>query len=1181
MYKGHWRRWTAILVILLLIAAGGLRTVSSVTVYAGETGTPGEESISAWNVPPDEQAGVTPAENSRGGQPYARAIRQIGADRTLAIESETSTESVLASGLGTGTERNLAAEPDTESELEITAESEIWQTPEPGSDPSGDQEEYEASEGTGQAEYAAGTGAETEYEDSAENRQAPDLYGSELDRSLEDPAEVEPEADLSSEEARQQSSDASDAYEQSAENPESQPYDTAGAEPIDAADGQSPEATESVEGEEVTEQEDPLPAVGILAANSRMLLAPAAAASTVTLEDENYNIRYFIQSGYQAVCFGNADIELHTMGSLLVQGDLIEGPGSNGIADSAFSVKPSYIAGYVYGRQGFNNRQKQNPVQVLYVGSSNTITENGKKVNGVGSDEGYNHGGTVVYNDDYIDWEKLKSFMTSLSTTMLGGSTQTLTNFNDWQELTVSAGSNVTFSGIGSAKVKIKVSGANNNFTVINIPDSGTVYVPQVLTYNGQSLSTNEDNEDMPIIFNFPNATSVIVPSDMTPSFGHILAPNADVTIKSGNFNGMVVCNNFATYGEGHLRNYHGDLPEISTFHVYINKVDENGCGIAGARLTLRDSKGDIVKDTSGNQIGSFISTGSPVSFVLPEGVYTLSEEAAPDGYELAAPVTFTVDSKGNVIIDNEQQPSASVTMTDKSKPKEYSVKIRKVDEDGAAVVGADLTVTTADGTAGSFTTDGNDWILRVEPNIIYTVKELNVPAGYEQAEDILFEVSEDGTMTVHRAGEETGTVVTDGELVISMVDRKKPLEVTVGLGAEKLLKNGTLTGGEFTFVLEGVPNEKTDISQTWVDGYYEQVLEREGYWESVTYPGFWWNFWYPGYTQWIWHPPVYKKVWHPGQYEQSYETVTINPPMPEGSDEESHRKTAVNAGNGSVSFGSITFTEEGTWKYRITETAGLYRGEEDKSGLITYDTAVYYAVVTVTQNGNVLSASVTYQDESGNPLDPSQQNATEDGKPVFINEEQICPNLKLHKVNGQDCNLTPELYRQVAFSVTYTPKGAAESAPYPGEGENGYWIPGDDGYIDFGNLMPGTYVIEEKQAPADYMKLPEPVTVTVSREGIITLVGEPTNYVHMDENINSTEEVVYTTLDQVLVVRNYPYIEMPEAGRNSQLLCYILGPVISLAGLYILLRGRRQKTARAVRVAKPAGGRMGGGTPR
>ena len=1178
MYKGHRRRWTAILVILLLIAAGGLRTVSSVTVYAGETGTPGEESISAWNVPPDEQAGVTPAENSRGGQPYARAIRQIGADRTLAIESETSTESVLASGLGTGTERNLAAEPDTntESELEITAESEIWQTPEPGSNPSGDQEEYEASEGTGQTEYAAGTGAETEYEDSAENRQATDLYGSELDRSQEDPAEVEPEADLSSEEARQQSSDAPDAYEQSAENPESQPYDTAGAEPIDAADGQSPEATESVEGEEVTEQEDPLAAVGILAADSRMLLAAAAAASTVTLEDENYNIRYLIQSGYQAVCFGNAEIGQHTMGSLLVQGNLVEGIGVTGIADSVFSTKPSYIAGYVSGRQGFNNRQKQNPVQVLYVGSSNTISGDGKYLNGVGSAEGYNHGGTIEINDSYIDWARMKAAMTGLSDVMIRGSGSTYSNFSDWQEVSVSAGSNVTFSGVGSAEVKIKVNGANNNFTVINIPDSGTVYVPQVLTYNGRYLEKSEDNEDMPIIFNFPNASNVIIPADLSPSFGHILAPNADVMVEGGNYNGTIICSNLVTNGEGHLRNYHGDIPESPRVSVYVSKTDANGSPLPGAKLEVRDSRGEIVTDSIGTPIGSFTSTESPTELKLPAGTYTLTETEAPDGYIVAETITFTVDDRGTVTVNGAAQSGAVIQMVDQPEIREYFVTIQKVDQYGDAVIGAELAVKDNGGAViAQFQTDGGSHTLEVDPETIYVLTEITVPEGYEKADDITFMVQSDGQLFIIEDGISRPA---DG-LTISMVDRRKPLEVTVDLGAEKHLENGTLAAGDFQFSLTGVPEEKEVVTQTQGEGHTEQVLVREA-WSQYVWRQTGREPWQGKWVR-VDYPAEYEEVWVEGETITEYSTETVYPPMPEGADADTHTEIVTNAGNGSVSFGSITFTEEGTWKYRITETAGLYRGEEDKSGRITYDTAVYYAVVTVTQNGNVLSASVTYQDESGNPLDPSQQKATEDGKPVFINEEQICPNLKLHKVNGQDGNLTPELYRQVAFSVTYTPKGATESTPYPGEGENGYWIPGDDGYIDFGNLMPGTYVIEEKQAPADYMKLPEPVTVTVSREGIITLVGGPTNYVQMDENINSTEEVVYTTLDQVLVVRNYPYIEMPEAGRNSQLLCYILGPVISLAGLYILLRGRCQKAAKAVRAAKPAGGRMGGGTPR
>ena len=73
----------------------------------------------------------------------------------------------------------------------------------------------------------------------------------------------------------------------------------------------------------------------------------------------------------------------------------------------------------------------------------------------------------------------------------------------------------------------------------------------------------------------------------------------------------------------------------------------------AGAKLILRDSNGDIVKEFTTDSIRTEIGN-------LPYGTYTIGEEEAPDGYEkLATPVTFTINANSNeqTLIDVYHKP--------------------------------------------------------------------------------------------------------------------------------------------------------------------------------------------------------------------------------------------------------------------------------------------------------------------------------------------------------------------------------------------------------------------------------------------------------------------------------------------------------------------------------------------
>ncbi len=74
---------------------------------------------------------------------------------------------------------------------------------------------------------------------------------------------------------------------------------------------------------------------------------------------------------------------------------------------------------------------------------------------------------------------------------------------------------------------------------------------------------------------------------------------------------------------------------EIIKVKVITTKVDEDGLPLPGAVLQILDSNGKVVDE--------WTTDGKERITNLPDGVYTLHEKEAPEGYELAEDKTFTI----------------------------------------------------------------------------------------------------------------------------------------------------------------------------------------------------------------------------------------------------------------------------------------------------------------------------------------------------------------------------------------------------------------------------------------------------------------------------------------------------------------------------------------------------------
>ena len=105
---------------------------------------------------------------------------------------------------------------------------------------------------------------------------------------------------------------------------------------------------------------------------------------------------------------------------------------------------------------------------------------------------------------------------------------------------------------------------------------------------------------------------------------------------------------------------------------VRVNKVDEEGNGVAGAALVILDGQGNPINKEDGTPRWAFATTGEPYEIRgIPAGDYLLRETAAPGGYDVAADVPFTVTG--------ETDEPVVVTMVDEgTEPSEGTLSVTK-----------------------------------------------------------------------------------------------------------------------------------------------------------------------------------------------------------------------------------------------------------------------------------------------------------------------------------------------------------------------------------------------------------------------------------------------------------------------------------------------------------------------
>ena len=180
---------------------------------------------------------------------------------------------------------------------------------------------------------------------------------------------------------------------------------------------------------------------------------------------------------------------------------------------------------------------------------------------------------------------------------------------------------------------------------------------------------------------------------------------------------------------------------EDKTIKLSIMKIDENGQGLKGADLEIRNKNNELIDKWTSETTEHVVDEEKSRKLVEGEE-YTLIETKAPEGYALANPKTFTIKSSETVTKVTMENVPNSVIISKKSLTGIESIggaKLRVLDPQGNEVV---KTWTTEKGKDKAVTGV-------FKPNVTYTLEEVEAPEGYRKAANIMFSLNETGELYV------------------------------------------------------------------------------------------------------------------------------------------------------------------------------------------------------------------------------------------------------------------------------------------------------------------------------------------------------------------------------------------------------------------------------------------------
>ena len=296
-------------------------------------------------------------------------------------------------------------------------------------------------------------------------------------------------------------------------------------------------------------------------------------------------------NGYNVIAFGDADMTIHCVGALLIEGDLKIPSFADGVKemDEAVSGKipPSYIKGYC---DGVFNGRNDTKATALYVGPINKVVSwesNGNQqysVNGIPAGMlGQGSTPPIYVSDDYFNFELAKKILEANQQSMVANAGSNVVKPDRNGTITVNVGDNVIIESLaGVNRINIIGDHSDDVNTTISILDEGSILMPTEILHNGNQPKVQEWYTDgSSIVWNYPNVDEIIIPS--ISWVGHVIAPNAHVNQLGGNYNGTIICNSLESEAEGHIYRYGASTTAADEVFV-VTKIWNDGDNAAGKR---------------------------------------------------------------------------------------------------------------------------------------------------------------------------------------------------------------------------------------------------------------------------------------------------------------------------------------------------------------------------------------------------------------------------------------------------------------------------------------------------------------------------------------------------------------------------------------------------------------------
>ncbi|MDK0981230.1 SpaA isopeptide-forming pilin-related protein [Clostridium perfringens] len=204
------------------------------------------------------------------------------------------------------------------------------------------------------------------------------------------------------------------------------------------------------------------------------------------------------------------------------------------------------------------------------------------------------------------------------------------------------------------------------------------------------------------------------------------------------------------------------------TKEVIFSKQDLGGNELAGATIELKKADGTVIE--------TWKSDGKAHSFQLVAGDYIFHESAAPEGYEVATDITFTVKNDGTVTSNDVKVSGDSnnhIVMVDGYSPRE--IIISKQDLGGNELPGAEIQIKNeaGDTVVEKWTSSDQEKHISLKPGN-YIFHEEAAPNGYLKVTDITFTVDNNGNVKVVSFGKDDKVVAEGNKLTVTDKDDTK-----------------------------------------------------------------------------------------------------------------------------------------------------------------------------------------------------------------------------------------------------------------------------------------------------------------------------------------------------------------------------------------------------------------------